>query len=106
MPLLVKISPRKASSFSVREGVSSKTGKPYEITSQAVSVFFPGEDESETITINLPRGHRGYPAGVYVWPIELSLVRGSFDAPRIGDVTLVSLADFDEKPFLIPKKLS
>lgn len=89
MALKVKISPRKAGMVTKREGVNEKSGRSWVMRSQPVSVYFPGEDDPETITINLPDDCFGYPAGIYSWDVENQIVRGQFDAPSLARATVL-----------------
>jgi hypothetical protein len=89
MALKVKISPRKAAMVQKREGVNEKSGRPWVMRSQPVSVYFPGEDDPETITINLPDDCVGYPAGIYSWDVESQIVRGQYDAPSLSRATVL-----------------
>ncbi len=93
MPLLVKISKRKQASYALREGISDKTGKPYKIITQQISVIFD-EDDAETYTVTLPENTPPYLQGNYVWPVEEQLLRGNWDSVRTGPAVLIPLKDY------------
>jgi hypothetical protein len=101
MPIKVRVSKKSHASFEIKKGVSARTGKPYAMPQQTVSIYHPDDEDedAEKFVISVPDDMpKGYVPGWYSWDIERALTRSAFDAPALDMPTLVYLAPLESPP--------
>lgn len=61
-----------------KSGDSAKTGKPYEINTQEVWAYMPGQRHPEKVKVQVPSKNQPYPKGDYNADLAPCIVVGGF----------------------------
>lgn len=74
--LKVEIDQQQSQSVEVRSG--NKNGRNWEMKSQPIWLYKPGQKHPIEINFVLPEGVNGYPAGLYSLDVETAIDQGNF----------------------------